>query len=339
MRSVKATFAGALLATTVLLAPSGDARAADCGSELASSCLEPDHVWPTGQNSAFLFSPRADIPREVVGSLRVVTTYIDRPLLVATPGGGPGVNTNGAVSSRFTTHLGGAINLWDRASLDGMLPIVWGQNGAGAALVTGAGKLPTTAIADVRLGATVQLWRSETFGSVEEAESGGAWSFRLGLSLPTGGSGAFAGGASVVVAPSTSFVVRKNRFFGTWTAGARFREQVDFLDLRLGQELMIGGGAGVDVLDRGRLTAVLEAQAFMVLSPQRNMAIGPAGIFSAPSDRVTVPTEWHLGLRSAPFSPNWALAGGFGTAIPFGEGTAVGTPAYRMSLRIEALIR
>ncbi|MFO0666914.1 MAG: hypothetical protein U0174_23385 [Polyangiaceae bacterium] len=329
---------GCALFLSALLSPLG-ARAAECGPDIASSCLDPDHVWPTGQAGAFLLLPRADIPRGSIGSLRAATTYIDRPLLVSSPGGGPEVNTNGAVSSRFTTTLGGAVHFGDRLAVDGVIPIVWGQNGSGAALVTGGSTLPTTAISDLRLGATVQLWRSEDFSSVEDAESGGAWSVRLGMSLPTGVSGAFAGGTSVVVAPSTSFIFRKGRLFGTLSAGARFREKVDFLDLRLGQELMAGFGGGLDILNRSRLSVVLETQTFLVLHPQRNLAVGPAGVFTGVSDRVTVPTEWHLGVRSAPVSPNWAIAGGFGTAIPFGEGTAVGTPAYRFSLRVEAMLR
>ena len=328
---------GALVISALSFVPRS-ARA-DCGSPIASSCVEPDHVWPTGLPSAFLFAPRADLPKNSFGGLRAVTAYLDRPLLVSTPGGGPGVNTTGAVSSRFVTTLGGYFALWNWGAVDAMLPIIWGQKGGGAGLASGTGTLPGSAVSDLRLGASVQLLRSDDFASIEDSTKGYAWSFRLGVSLPTAASGAFAGGTSVVLNPSTSFVFRKGRFVGMGTVGARIREQTDFLDLRLGQEISAGLGASVDVLEKSRLTALLETQVFVGLSAQRNMTVDKQGTRTYPSGRMTVPAEWHLSLRTSPISPNWGVAAGFGTAIPFGENTALGTPAYRVSLRIETLLR
>lgn len=313
--------------------------AADCGTPIASTCVDMDHAWPTGLPSAFAFLPRADLPKDTYGGLKVTTMYLDRPLLLSTPSGGPGVNTTGAVSSRFVTYFGGYVGLGNWGALDVSLPVVWGQQGGGGSLVNGGASLPASALSDLRLGATIQLLRSEGFTSSEEAPKGYAWSLRLGASLPTGTDSAFAGGSGVVLGPSTSFVFRKGRFLGTGALGARFREQVDFLDLRLGQEVFVGIGGAVDILEKARLTALLETQVFVGLSPQRNVNIDTQGIRTNGSSRLTVPAEWHLSLRTSPLSPNWGFAAGFGTAIPFGEATALGTPAYRFSLRFETLVR
>jgi len=120
--------------------------------------------------------------------------------------------------------------------------------------------------------------------------------------------------------------------FAGLDVGARVRPITEFAGARIGSQLTTALGAGADLIDRERLSIMLEARTYVNFAEQHDTAQSELGTTSVPNGKSITPAEWMLTARSAPL-----LAGditfllGGGGPIPIGD-AAITVPRFRFLL-------
>jgi hypothetical protein len=112
----------------------------------------------------------------------------------------------------------------------------------------------------------------------------------------------------------------------------RARPVTEFAGARVGTQVALGLGAGVDVIDRERLSLMAEARGYANLAEQHDTAQSALGITSVPNGKALVMAEWMLTARTAPLLAGEVsfLVGG-GGPIPTGD-AAITVPRFRFVL-------
>jgi hypothetical protein len=83
--------------------------------------------------------------------------------------------------------------------------------------------------------------------------------------------------------------------------GARLRSEVDLAGTTIGTQLYEALGVSVDVLGKSCLAVTAEVYSLQGFgSPRQSLTRSAAGVTELGDRAAHMPTEWLLGLRSAP---------------------------------------
>jgi hypothetical protein len=252
---------------------------------------------------------------------------------VASPG--PGGSDQYAVDNQVTGNFLFAYGVTPRLQLDFALPYTFVESGAGTSPLTGGEALHDTAVRDLRFGIAYAIVPRERISPDAQAERApSSWSLagRMTVSAPTGDSTDFAGERSAVFAPALAADYRYHVLFAGLEVGARLRPTTEFAGARVGSQLATGLGAGIDVLDRERLSIMAEARTYVNFAEQHDTAQSAFGISSKPNGKSITPAEWLLAVRTAPLlAGDISFLAGGGGPIPIGD-AAITVPRFRFVL-------
>jgi OOP family OmpA-OmpF porin len=314
-----------------------DPARADCASEShLSTCFDADNFWPHAGPAYFNFvGGTATTARGTVG-FGLVTTYLTRPVVLSIPSSDPQGADVIAVRDLVDTTPLFSLGLTDRLDVDLAVPVALYRTGIGISPLTSQGSesIPRTAMRDLRAGATFRFMGASP-RMTDDARFGLAGRFEL--SLPTGAQGSFAGDGSVVAIPSLAAEWRPGALVLGAEVGGRVRKTADLAGSRVGSQLVLALGAGVDVLDLSRLGVFAEVAALPTFAAQRDLVRDPiTGDRSDAGGRAPlVPIEWQLGIRSADIlAQGVSLSLGAGSALFIGGESAVTSPRFRATLSI-----
>jgi hypothetical protein len=159
---------------------------------------------------------------------------------------------------------------------------------------------------------------------------------RLELSLPTGDESSFAGDRSVVANPSVSGSLRFAPFVAGAELGARIRRTADIAGSRVGPQLHIAMGFGVELLEESKLAFLVEFMALPTLVAQHELSFDSnTGERAITGTRpILVPAEWQAGFRSADLIDGVSLLLEGGGPIGFTSESAVTAPRYRLTFAV-----
>ena len=337
MRLAKGLLAASTLA--FLVTTGADARA-DCTNPLVSTCINSENYWPNPGIMRFATVDGTEtIPRQQV-AFGLVTSYVSRPIVLHIASPGPDGSDQYVVNQQLNGNFLFAYGVTDRLQLDFALPVTFIETGAGTSPLTGGEDLRDTAVRDLRFGAAFAIVPRERVSPDSigtQTGPGKNWSLtaRLGITAPTGDSSDFAGERTAVFVPSLAADYRIKQFFFGAAVGARVRPVTEFAGARVGTQLTTAAGAGIDIIDRDRLSFMLEGRLYPNFAEQHTTAQSAFGITSTPNGKSIIIGEWFAGVRTAPF-----LAGdvsfllGGGGPIPVGDDKAITVPRYRFVLGI-----
>ena len=259
------------LATLVAASPlltARQAHAADCSpvTHLAT-CIEPDNFWARAGTAEFTFlgGARTIAPGRL--GFALATTYLARPLVLVLPS----ASTAGAealgVDRLWNTTALFSFGLTSSLELNLALPFTTYRTGTGLSAIASQHSTPLsfTALRDTRIGVTLALLpRARAFQLASRWE----------LSVPTGDASAFAGDRSFVGVPSFVASWRDGPFVASAELGARLRRPTELLGSRVGSQMVVGLGAGADLLDQ-RLGVRFEILALPTFEAQHSLALMP----------------------------------------------------------------
>jgi len=310
----------------VLLSPA--ARATNC-STTVSPCINDDTLWVHAGSAQFVAIGSAETIAAGQLGFGLVTSYLNRPIILHTPSPGGGGSDQYAINDQVNGTFLWAYGVTSRLELDVALPLTFGQGGTGLAPVTGGAGIEDTAVRDLRFGFAYALLPHVRTGPDPTTLGLTA---RLEVSAPTGDSDQFAGERSGVFIPSVSADWRQGKLFAGAELGARVRPTTQLESGRVGTELVTMLGAGYDVLERHLLAVTLEAWALPDLVQQANVDVNHV---STPNATYIVPSEWQLGVRSAPLpGGDLTLQASGGGGIPLGGDDRITTPRFRFTLGV-----
>ena len=309
------------------------AGATDC-SGFFSSCVNDDVLWPHAGPSRFVAVGSTETVAAGQVSFGLVTSYLNRPVILATRLGGAETDQY-AISDQVNGTFLWAYGVTSRLELDLAVPLTFGQGGTGLAPITGGYGLKDTAVRDMRFGFAYALL---PHARVSDEAQPAAWGLvaRLEVSAPTGDSDQFAGDRTGLFVPSVAGDWRSGRLFAGVEVGARLRPTTEVLGARVGTQLVTVIGAGYDLLPkRELLTATLEAWALPTFAEQHEIT-NPAGVYvSTPDGQHIVPAEWQLAVRTAPLrGGDFSVQAGGGGGIPLTGDTGITTPRFRFTLGV-----
>ncbi len=334
MRSLRA---GALpIVALLLLGPAArEARANECTNPLVNTCINSDTYWPNPGPTRFATVSGTETVGEGQVGFSMMGTYLSRPVILRVASPGPGGSDQYAVDNQVTGNFLFAYGVTPRLQLDFALPYTFVQSGAGTSPLTGGESLHDTAVRDLRFGFAYTLVPRDRISPDAQAERDpSSWSLagRMTVSAPTGDSTDFAGERSAVFAPSLAADYRYHVLFAGLEVGARLRPTTEFAGARVGSQLATGLGAGVDIVDRERLSLMVEGRAYVNFAEQHDTAQSAFGISSKPNGKSITPAEWLVALRSAPLlAGDISFIVGGGGPIPIGE-AAITVPRFRFVL-------
>lgn len=311
--------AAAILGASALVA-AGESRAfaQECANPRTSTCINADTFWPHAgpQRFAAVGGTETVAPRQVAFGL--VATYLSRPVILNSPSPGPGGTDQFAIDNQVNANFLFAYGVTDRLELDLGAPITLAQDGAGTSPLTGGRALRDTAVRDLRFGVAYGIVPRARVALEDQAFSLTA---RMTFSAPIGDNQSFAGERTVVYAPSVAADYRLWRLFLGAEAGARIRPTTEFAGAKVGTQITGALGAGFELLPKEKLSLLLEGRTYVDLADQAS------GSRSAPS-------EWLLGLRSAPFfAGDLSFYGGGGGPIPLSD-DPITQPRFRFVLGV-----
>jgi hypothetical protein len=310
--------AAAISCAFALTAFEPKASAQECSNPRTSTCINADTFWPHAgpQRFAAVGSTETVAPRQV--AFGVVATYLSRPILLNAPPPGPGGTDQYAIDNQVNANFLFAYGVTEHLQLDLAAPITLVQDGAGTSPLTGGRALRNTAVRDMRFGLAYAIVPRERIALEDQSFSLLA---RMTFSAPIGDNQDFAGERTVVYAPSLAADYRIWRlFFGT-DVGMRIRPTTEFSTARVGTQLTTAVGAGFEILPQEKLSVLAEGRIYP------DLAKHPAGKSAAPS-------EWLLGLRSAPFfAGDLSFYAGGGGPIPISD-DPITQPRFRFVLGI-----
>ena len=315
----------------------GEAHAKECTNPLVNTCNNSDTFWPNPGPTRFATVNGAETVGRGLVAFGLVASYQSRPVLLRVASPGPGGSDQYVVDNQVTGNFLFAYGVTERLQLDFALPVTFIQTGAGISPLSGGADLKDTAVRDLRFGFAYALVPRERVSPTAAAAKGGpgnlwALAARMTVSAPTGDSGEFAGERSAVFAPNLAGDVRVDRFFGGVDLGARLRPVTEFAGARVGTQLTMGLGAGVDVLKNELLSFTAEARGYLNFAEQRDTAQSAFGITSTPNGKTIFPAEWLVAARSAPLlAGDITFFAGGGGPIPIGD-AAITVPRFRFLL-------
>lgn len=334
-RGVRLATALAAAAAALVAAPSS-ARAGTCEDRpQVSPCLDADTLRPNPGPMRFTGVSSTETVAQGQITFGLVGTYLNRPVVLRTPSPGP----PGGSDQPAVEHLLNGTFLWgygvtDRLELDLAVPITFYQDGSGTNAVTGGRSLRETALRDVRFGVAYAIVpRARVAPETDTARGPGhdwALTARFVTGIPTADRGDFTGARGGVLGPSVTGDVRLGRVLVATEVGLRLRPTSELVGARVGSELALAIGASYDILDRGLLSAGLEARALYGLVEQATAFQGPTGLRTTPNGSHILPAEWAATVRTAPLQGgDLAFFVSGGGALPL-DGTPITTPAGRV---------
>lgn len=294
------------------------AAAQECSNPRTSTCINADTLWPNAgpQRFAAVGGTETVTPRQV--AFGVVATYLSRPILLNAPPPGPGGTDQYAIDNQVNANFLFAYGVTERLQVDLAAPITLVQDGAGTSPLTGGRALRNTAVRDMRFGLAYAIIPRERVALEAQQFSLLA---RMTFSAPIGDNQSFAGERTVVYVPSVSADYRIWRFFAGADVGARVRPATEFSGAKIGTQLTAAAGAGFEILPKEKLSVLLEGHLYPSLAKQA-------------SGSNAMPSEWLVGLRSAPFfAGDLSFYGGGGGPMPFSE-SPITQPRFRFVLGI-----
>ena len=319
------------------------AHATDCGTRLVSTCINDDAFWPHAGASQFLGVGGTETVQPGHLGFGLVTSYLSRPILLHTPPPGPGGTDSYAINDQVNGSFLFAYGVTQRLELDVVLPVTFGQGGSGTGAITAVPAnqaLGDTAMRDVRFGfayAVIPRDRVDPLADREGAHPQSTWALtaRLEVSAPTGDTGQFATEGTGVWIPSLAGDWRRGRLFAGVELGARLRQTRELEGARVGSQLSIGAGGGVDILARGLLSTALEAQVLPTFAEQNTITPTPEGQISAGNGTHIAPAQWMLSVRTAPIAGgDLSLQLGGGGSIPLSSDAAITNPRFRFTFAV-----
>ena len=326
---------GAACCLITLLLCGGEASGKECTNPLINTCINSDTFWPNAGASRFATVAGTETVGPSQVGFGMVATWLSRPIVLHVASPGPGGSNQYVVDNQVTSNFLFAYGVTEHLQLDFALPVTFIQTGAGTSPLTGGNDLSDTAVRDLRFGfayALVPRERISPDAALEKSPSSWALASRITVSAPTGDSRDFAGERTAVFVPSLAADYRYRVFFAGLEVGARVRPVTEFAGARVGTQLATGLGAGVDILDRERLSFTAEARGYVNFAEQHDTAQSAFGITSRPNGKSITPAEWLVSVRTAPL-----LAGdvsffvGGGGPIPIGD-AAITVPRFRFVL-------
>jgi hypothetical protein len=333
--------AGARATLTLLLASSSvalvarEAHARECTNPLVNTCINSDTYWPNPGPTRFATVGGTETVGEGQVGFGLMATYLSRPVILRVASPGPGGSDQYAVDNQVTGNFLFAYGVTPRLQLDFALPYTFVESGAGTSPLTGGEALHDTAVRDLRFGLAYAIVPRERISpDAQAAKEPSSWSLagRMTVSAPTGDSTDFAGERSAVFAPALAADYRYQMLFAGLEVGARLRPTTEFAGARVGSQLATELGASVDVLDRERLSIMLEARSYVNFAEQHDTAQSAFGISSKPNGKSITPAEWLLAVRTAPLlAGDISFLAGGGGPIPIGE-AAITVPRFRFVL-------
>jgi outer membrane protein OmpA-like peptidoglycan-associated protein len=317
-----------LVALAPLLLFASAARAEDCSpANRVSTCVDADNLWLRPGSSQFSSVAGTSVtPAGQVG-FGFITAFQKRPVVFRLPSAEPGGTDAYAIDDQLNGSLLWSFGLGKGLELTLVTPVTLYQSGVGVSPLVSqkSTEIPRSVLRDARIGFHAGLLQRRGGYLVP----GPAVSLRGEVIVPTGDGELFAGGKGVGFAPSAVADWRFGPVVVGVEVGARVRSQVDLAGTTVGTQLYEALGVSVDVLGE-KLAVTGEVFALQGFGPQKSLTRSAAGV-SEIGDRSTLaPTEWLLGLRSAP-----ALAGdlslhlGAGTSLPLSSND-VTAPAFRV---------
>ena len=326
---------GPVFGLVVELVTEGEAEAKECTNPLVNTCINSDTFWPSAGPQRFATISGTETVGQGQVGFGLVATYLSRPIVLHVASPGPGGSDQYVVNDQVTGNFLFAYGVTQRLQLDFALPVTFIQTGAGTSPLTGGVDLHDTAIRDLRFGFAYQLVPRERISPDEQStRSPHSWSLatRMSISAPTGDSSDFAGERTAVFAPSIAADYRYRIFFAGLDLGARLRPTTEFAGARVGSQIAPGIGAGVDVIDRERLSVMAEARGYINFAEQHDTSQSAFGISSRPNGRSITPAEWLLAVRTAPLlAGDVSFIAGGGGPIPIGD-AAITVPRFRFVL-------
>jgi hypothetical protein len=337
MRRTGSAFCTLALLSVASLFSAGEAHAKECANPLVNTCINSDTFWPNPGPTRFATVNGAETVGRGLVAFGLMATYQSRPVLLHVASPGPGGSDQYVVDNQVSGNFLFAYGVTERLQLDFALPVTFIQTGAGVSPLTGGADLKDTAVRDLRFGFAYALVPRERVAPEAAGEQGGAgklWALaaRMTISAPTGDSHELAGERTAVFAPNLAADLRYTRFFGGVDLGARLRPVTEFAGARVGTQLTMGVGAGVDVLKHELLSFTAEARGYLNFAEQHDTAQSAFGITSTPNGKTIFPAEWLVAARSAPIlGGDVTFFGGGGGPIPIGE-AAITVPRFRFVL-------
>ena len=331
MRSWRAVACAGFSTLILLLVCGGEAYGKECTNPLVNTCINSDTFWPNPGPMRFATVGGVETVAQGQVGFGLVATYLSRPVVLRVASPGPGGSDQYVVDNQLTGNFLFAYGVTDRLQLDFALPVTFIQSGAGSSPITAGADLRDTAVRDLRFGFAYALMPRERISPDAAAAKDGSFGLatRLTVSAPTGDSGDFAGERSAVFAPALAADYRYRILFAGLDVGARVRPVTEFAGARIGSQLTTGLGAGVDIIDRERLSIMAEARTYVNFAEQHDTAQSAFGITSTPNGKSITPAEWMLTARSAPLlSGDIAFFLGGGGPIPIGD-AAITVPRFR----------
>jgi OOP family OmpA-OmpF porin len=333
-----------LVAPAVAATLARTARADNCPSQLVSGCINDDNLWPHAGASHFLTLGGTETTARGEVGFGLYTTYLSRPIVLGSNGGGVQGVTDYAVDNQINGNFMFAYGVSDRLELDAILPVTFSQTGTGTSTVTGASTgLQTTGMRDLRFGFAYALVPRRRVDS-EAHEHGdlprpSVWSLtgRVEISAPTGDSSGFGSDGNAVWSPSLTADYRRGPWFAGSEIGLRLRPTQEIDGARIGSQAFIGLGLGRDVLAHELLSVTAEAYVLPTFAEQHGLSVpeGAVGIESSPDGQYIAPAEWMLSVRSAPlFGGDLQLQAGGGGSIPFSDAAPITNPRFRFALSV-----
>jgi hypothetical protein len=310
-----------------------EARAKECTNPLVNTCINSDAYWPNPGPSRFT---RVSSTETLAGGelgFGLVATWLSRPVILSVRSPGTGTDVS-VVENQVNGNFLFAYGVTERLQLDLAMPVTFVQTGSGTSPITGGRGLSDTAVRDLRFGFAYAIIPMQRVLPEKQTQAF-SLAARLEVSAPNGDNGDFAGERTAVFAPDVAAQYRfLQRFFVGAEVGARLRPVAEFEGARVGTQLVTGLGAGAEVVDHDRLTALLEAQVLPNFAEQHDTKQTAFGVSSTPNGKSITPAEWMLSLRSAPvLAGDLAFMAGGGGPVPLGD-AAITTPRFRFVLGI-----
>ncbi len=331
-RASRFAFLAALLVTALGVKT---AQAGSCDRPLVSACINSDTLWPNAGPTRFASLSGTQTTARNQFAFGLLTTYQQRPIVLALPSPGPTGSKHNAINDQVTGNFLFGYGVTDRLALHVALPVTFGQGGSGTAAITGGDDLRDTALRDMRFGLALALIAPPRVDPDIAPDQGvvPSLALRFDTSAPTGDKTQFAGERGGVLAPGVAFGVRWARLFGTAEAGLRLRGVSQSTGgARVGSQATFGLGVGYQILARDLLSVTLEARLLPTFTEQSDTVQTTGGIRSTPNGIHLMPAEWMLGVRSAPIAGgDFVVTAGGGTGLPLGE-EAITRPRIRAML-------
>jgi hypothetical protein len=327
------------LAGAIVCATAARSAGAQCTQPIVSPCIDSDTLWPHAGPSQFLTVGGTETTAAERISFGLVTTYLLRPIRIATPSPGPSGSNADAIGDQLDATFLFAYGVTDRLELDLALPVTVFQDGAGTGPIDGSGSIAASATRDMRLGLTYAFVRRPRKHPWRHDTSGFGLAGRFEMSAPTGDANAFASEPTAVFVPSVAADYRSHRFFMGAEVGVRIRPVTDFLGSRIGTQGVIAAGVGFDILQNELLTLTGEVRFLPVFTEQANATRSVSGYQSEANGQYIVPAEWMATLRTSPIEGgDLTFQLGAGGALPGGtDGSGniivpITVPAFRIAL-------